>query len=84
MLLGCVIPASTHPCWSVSEKTLGTLAIGASFGYIGFFLMLIALLMIPIATATFRVNEGEGYFRWMHVRLKEFAESGEWLPAGPG
>ena len=34
------------------------------------------LLLIPVARATYRVNEGEGYFRFRHARLKEFAESG--------
>jgi hypothetical protein len=61
---------------ALGGQSLGGLAIGASFGYICFFLLTIALLMVPIAAATFRVNEGEGYFRWMHARIKEFAESG--------
>ncbi len=57
-------------------QDLGSLAIGVSFGYMTFAMFVTALLMAPVAAATFRVNEGEGYFRWMHARIKEFAECG--------
>jgi ABC-type uncharacterized transport system fused permease/ATPase subunit len=33
------------------------------------------LLLIPVARATFRVNQAEGNFRYLHARLREFAES---------
>ncbi len=68
----CVPPPRPPP-----PKTTGLLAIIASSAYIIFFFGVIASLMIPVAGATFRVNEGEGYFRWMHARLKEFAECGK-------
>ncbi len=55
-------------------QSLGSLAIGVSFGYMSFSMFVIALLLMPIAAATFRVNEGEGHFRWLHARIKEFSE----------
>ena len=58
-------------------QSLGSLAIGVSFGYMSFAMFVMALLLMPIAAATFRVNEGEGHFRWLHARIKEFSECGE-------
>ena len=40
-------------------------------------MVITAALLVPIAKATYRVNEGEGYFRFRHARLKEFAECGK-------
>ncbi len=57
-------------------QLLGSLSIGIGFAYFGAAMLGTLLLMLPIAVATFRVNEGEGYFRFRHARLKEFAECG--------
>jgi hypothetical protein len=53
------------------------LAIGAAVGYMAIFIIVIASAMSPVSAATFLVNESEGTFRFMHARLKEFAECGE-------
>ena len=57
-------------------QSLGVSAIGLGLAYFGIAMVITALLLMPIAKATYRVNEGEGYFRFRHARLKEFAESG--------
>jgi hypothetical protein len=79
IMFGSVIPPTPAPLPTAlgsCVQTLGGLAIGVSFGYMSFSMFVTALLLMPIAAATFRVNEGEGHFRWLHARLKEFAECG--------
>lgn len=57
-------------------QTLGGTAIGIGVAFFVGSMVITALLSIPVARATYRVNEGEGYFRFRHARLKEFAECG--------
>jgi hypothetical protein len=40
-------------------------------------MFLTLVLNSRVARSTFRVNEGEGFFRFRHARIKEFAECGE-------
>ena len=57
-------------------QALGGQAIGIGVAYFTVAMLITALLLLPVAKATYRVNEGEGYFRFRHARLKEFAECG--------
>ena len=57
-------------------QTLGVTAVAVGVVFFCVSTAITAALMVPIARATYRVNESEGYFRFRHARLKEFAESG--------
>ena len=57
-------------------QALGGQAIGVGLAFFTIVMLITALLLLPVAKATYRVNEGEGYFRFRHARLKEFAECG--------
>jgi hypothetical protein len=60
----------------VSLQTLSSSSVGIGFAYfVGSFIVM-NFLMIPVARSTFIVNQGEGFFRFRHARLKEFAECG--------
>lgn len=51
------------------------LSVGYCFIYFGVCCFVTGLLMMPVARYTFLVNQGQGFFRFRHARLKEFAES---------
>jgi hypothetical protein len=62
---------------SSRRQLIGAPSIGIAFGYFVVVLGLTLVLNSRVARSTFRVNEGEGYFRFRHARIKEFAECGE-------
>lgn len=49
--------------------------VGIGFAYFAGCFIVTSLLMVPVARHTFLVNQGEGFYRFRHARLKEFAES---------
>jgi len=51
------------------------LAIGVSIGVLVVAAIIMTLLIMPVAKATFRTNEAEGSFRAQHARLTDFAEA---------
>jgi hypothetical protein len=59
------------------SQLIGGASIGIAFAYFVVVMFLTLVLNSRVARSTFRVNEGEGFFRFRHARIKEFAECGE-------
>ena len=55
-------------------QTLDAQSVGYGLAYFLLCIVITGLLMVPVARSTFVVNQGEGFFRFRHARLKEFAE----------
>lgn len=56
-------------------NTVDALDVLASLVYFVVALVVASLLNVPVARATYRVNEAEGIFRFVHSRLREFSEA---------
>lgn len=54
---------------------VSALSVLAAIGYFLVAVLITTCLLIPVARATFRANQAEGNFRYLHARIREFSES---------
>lgn len=55
-------------------QQLDVFSVGVAVAYFAIAAIITTVLMMPVAKATYRVNESEGFFRSKHTRVKEYSE----------